>query len=160
MDKSLKVILSISISVIVAGFAGIIGGFFTSMSVSGWYLTLSKPFFNPPAWVFAPTWTFLFVLMGIASYFVFINGIEKKEVKVALSIYGVQLIFNVLWSVFFFGLKSPLLGFINILILWGLILITIILFWRIDKKAGYLMIPYILWVSFAAVLNFAILILN
>ena len=102
----------------------------------------------------------LFVLMGISLYFIWEKGLENKNVRIAIFIFGVQLILNALWSVLFFGLKSPLLAFIEIIILWLAILLTIIYFNRISKTASYLLIPYILWVSFATVLNFSIFYLN
>ena len=150
----MKSIIKLIISIIVCELAGIIGSFFTTPAVRTWYPTLSKPSFNPPSWLFAPVWTTLFLLMGIAMFLVW-----KKD-KRGLSIFFVQLFFNMLWSIMFFGLKSPLLGFMVIIILWVLILITIIKFFKISKPAGWLLIPYILWVSFATILNLAILIIN
>lgn len=160
MNKRLKQIIQIFVAIVIAELAGIIGSIFTSSSVSTWYLTLNKPFFNPPSWVFAPVWTILFALMGLASYFIFIKGFKNKNVKIALGVYGTQLIFNIIWSVLFFGLKNPLFAFIEILILLTLIVVNTFLFWKIDKRAGYIMLPYILWVSFATLLNLAIFILN
>jgi len=142
------------ISIIICELAGVVGSIFTTPSVRTWYPTLIKPFFQPPNWLFAPVWTTLFLLMGIAMFLVW------KRDKRGLKIFFIQLFFNMLWSIAFFGLKSPLLGFIVIIVLWILILLTIVKFFKISKPAGWLLIPYILWVSFAAVLNFAILILN
>ena len=151
------------VSVIICELAGIIGSIFTTSSVRTWYPTLIKPFFQPPNWLFAPVWTALFLLMGIALFLVwsFDKAQDKLIIKKrALKIFFVQLLFNVLWSIMFFGLKSPLLGFIVIIVLWISILMTIIKFFKISKPAGWLLIPYILWVSFATILNLAILILN
>jgi len=142
------------IAIVVCELAGIIGSFFTAPAVKTWYPTLIKPSFKPPNWLFAPVWTALFLLMGIAMFLVW-----KKDKK-GLKIFFIQLFFNILWSIMFFGLKSPLLGFIVIVALWILILATIIRFFKISKPAGWLLIPYILWVSFASILNLAILILN
>jgi tryptophan-rich sensory protein len=150
----MKTLIKFLISIIICQLAGIIGSFFTSKSVATWYLTINKPAFTPPNYLFAPAWISLFLLMGISLFLVWQKG------KRGLPIFFIQLIFNILWSVMFFGLKSPLLGLIVILILWTLILLTIIKFFKISKPAGWLLIPYILWVSFATILNFAILILN
>jgi tryptophan-rich sensory protein len=144
-------------SIIICQLAGIIGSIFTVSSVSSWYATLNKPFFNPPSWVFGPVWTLLYLLMGISLYLIWNN---KKRTKKALLIFGIQLILNSLWSILFFGLQSPLLAFIEIIFLWSAILLSIIYFYRISKVAAYLLVPYILWVSFAAILNLSIFILN
>ncbi|MBN2517805.1 MAG: tryptophan-rich sensory protein [Candidatus Altiarchaeota archaeon] len=156
LNKAGKLIVAI----LVSEMAGIIGSVFTTPAIPTWYATLEKPFFNPPSWVFAPVWTTLFVLMGIAAYLVWEKGFEKKEVRKALSIFGVQLVLNTMWSILFFGAQSPLLAFIEIIILWFAILLTIVKFWRISKNAGLLLIPYIAWVSFASVLNLSIWLLN
>jgi len=142
------------IAIVVCELAGLIGSIFTAPAVKTWYPTLIKPSFKPPNWLFAPVWTALFLLMAIAMFLVW-----KKDKK-GLGIFFTQLVFNILWSIMFFGLKSPLLGFIVIVVLWILILMTIVKFFKISKPAGWLLIPYILWVSFASILNLAILILN
>ncbi len=138
--------------------AGIIGSFFTFQSVQEWYPTLNRPDFNPPSWVFGPVWTTLYALMGISAYLIFMSG--KKESNSALFIFGGQLILNTLWSIAFFGLQSPFLAFLTIIVLWAMIVWTIYAFYQISKKAAVLLVPYILWVSFAAVLNYFIMILN
>ncbi|ODS36627.1 TspO protein [Candidatus Altiarchaeales archaeon WOR_SM1_SCG] len=153
-------ILKLAASIIICLSAGFIGSIFTMDSISTWYMEIEKPFFNPPNWVFAPVWTTLYILMGISLYIVWKNGIEKEGVKIALTLFGVQIVLNTLWSILFFGMKSPLYAFVEIIILWAAILLTIIKFMKISKTAGYLLVPYILWVSFAAVLNFSIFILN
>ena len=140
--------------------AGFIGSIFTTPSIPTWYATINKPAFNPPSWVFAPVWTTLYILMGVALYLVWEKGLADKKVKLAVSIFGVQLALNVLWSALFFGLKNPFYAFIEIIFLWLTIAANIRVFWSIDKKASLLLIPYILWVSFAAVLNVSILLLN
>lgn len=157
----MKNFIKLMLSLAVCQGAGFFGSIFTVKSVSTWYTTINKPFFNPPNWIFAPVWTILFVLMGVSLFLIWSRPLlAKKKRKRAMFIFGLQLIFNFLWSIAFFGLKSPLLGFIVIIILWILILMTIIKFFKISKTAGCLLIPYILWVSFASVLNFFILILN
>ena len=152
----MKKIWKLTISILIPFLASAIGGFFTSGSVSTWYVDLVKPSFNPPNWVFGPVWTLLYLFMGIALYLVWI----KKKYRNAFIAFGVQMFLNALWSVLFFGLQNPLLAFIEIIFLWAAILITIIYFYRINKISAYLLIPYILWVSFAAVLNFFLFYLN
>ena len=152
MKKFWKFIISIVVPFIIAG----IGSFFTSSSVGTWYVTLVKPVFNPPSWVFGPVWTVLYLLMGISLYMVWIKRVEIK----AMIFFGVQLFLNALWSIIFFGLNNPLYAFIEIILLWFSIVFTIYYFYKIEKTAAYLLIPYLLWVSFAAILNFSIMILN
>lgn len=145
--------------ILVCQMAGIIGSLFTAPAVKGWYTTINKSPLNPPSWVFAPVWTTLFVMMGVSVSIIWLS--EKNEGRSkALKVFFVQLVLNTLWSIIFFGLKNPPLAFIEIIVLWFVILYTIILFRKIDRKASYLLIPYILWVSFASVLNLSIAILN
>lgn len=152
----MKNIYKFIISICIPFVASIIGGIFTSSSVSTWYLTLIKPSFNPPSWVFGPVWSALFLMMGISLYLVWINKWRGK----AFVLFGIQIFLNILWSVLFFGLQNPMLAFMEIIILWFFILLTIIYFYKINKVSAYLLVPYILWVSFAAVLNFYLYILN
>lgn len=152
--------LKLAIAILICLLAGFIGSVFTSKSVSTWYTTLKKPSFNPPDWVFGPVWTTLFILMGISLYLVWSKGLEVEGVKIAMIIFGAQFLFNILWSLIFFGLQSPFYAFLEIIILWAAILLTIFSFYNVSRPAAYLLIPYILWVSFAAVLNFMIVRLN
>lgn len=147
-------------SILICQLAGFIGSFFTVSSVSSWFLTLNKPFFNPPNWLFGPVWITLYFLMGISLYLVWSKGIKDIQSKMAVLIFAIQLILNSLWSIIFFGFQSLLFAFIEIILLWIAILLTIIYFNKISKTASYLLIPYILWVSFAAILNFSIYYLN
>ncbi|MFH0984740.1 MAG: TspO/MBR family protein [Candidatus Omnitrophota bacterium] len=140
--------------------AGGIGSAFTASAIPGWYATLQKPFFSPPNWIFAPVWTLLYILMGIAAALVWKKGLRAPQVRTALVIFLVQLTLNTVWSVLFFGLRSPLLGLIDILFLWVAILVTIARFSRVSVPAALLLIPYILWVTFASGLNFGIFLLN
>ena len=156
VPESIKLIVSITICL----FAGFLGSFFTTPAIPTWYSTLAKPSFAPPNWLFFPVWTTLFVMMGISLYLVWRRGLEGQQVKNALVIFAVQLILNVLWSAAFFGLRSPLSGLIEISILWVSIAFTIMIFMKISRTAGLLLIPYIIWVSFAAILNFMIWRLN
>ncbi|MFH2020421.1 MAG: DUF1295 domain-containing protein [archaeon] len=144
------------LSILLCLSAGFFGSFFTFTSIGSWYSTLNKPFFNPPNWLFGPVWTTLYILIGISLYIAIKNGADKK----AIIVFGVQLALNTLWSILFFGLRNPLVAFIEIIILWITILINIILFKKFSKSAAYFLIPYLLWVSFAAVLNFFIVALN
>ncbi len=146
--------------VLVCELAGIIGGLATFSAVQDWYPTLIKPSFNPPAWVFAPVWTVLYALMGISAYLVVKKGFAKPEVRFALVIFALQLIINVKWSLLFFGLRSITGGLLTIVVLEALVLLTAWKFWKLDKNAGYLLVPYVLWVAFATLLNFALWQLN
>lgn len=145
--------------IIIANLAGIIGSFFTFDAIDAWYKDLIKPSFSPPDWVFAPVWFLLYILMGTASYLVWSSS-KKHFTTVAFFFYGVQLFLNALWSVLFFGLQSPGLAFVEIIFLQAFIIVTAYLFFRVNKTASYLMLPYIFWVTFAGVLNYYILLLN
>lgn len=136
--------------------AGFVGSFFTIESISTWYSTLEKPFFSPPNWVFGPVWTTLYVLIGISGYLAY----KSRGNSFAIKIFGLQLVLNTLWSIIFFGLKMPWLAFVEILVLLGVIVYLMKLFYKIDKVSAYLLIPYLLWVSFASILNLAIWLLN
>ncbi|MDN5327892.1 MAG: translocator protein [Candidatus Woesearchaeota archaeon] len=153
--KYTKLIISILIPLVI----GFLGSFFTNSSVNSWYTTLNKPSFNPPNWLFAPAWTILFILIGISFYLVWKENFGNKD-KLVIGIYSIQLFLNLMWSFLFFGLKNPFLALIEIIVLWFVILANIIIFYRIKREAGLLLIPYILWVSFATVLNYFIFILN
>ena len=152
--------LSYIIGVVIAQAAGGIGGFFTSSKIPTWYATLVKPSWNPPSWLFGPVWTTLYLMMGVASAMVWQRRGQSPIAQTALVVYGVQLVLNVLWSFLFFGAQSPAFAFVCIVALWFAILLTIVLFWRVNHTAALLLVPYILWVSFASVLNFTIWRLN
>jgi tryptophan-rich sensory protein len=153
-------ILKFIVAIVVPQLAGFIGAFFTMSAIPVWYAGLAKPFLSPPAWIFGPVWTTLFLLMGIAAFLIWRKGLEYAGVKTALAIFFFQLVLNTLWSIIFFGLKNPGVAFIEIVIMWLAILATIISFYKISKPAAYLLIPYLLWVSFASYLNYAIWMLN
>jgi tryptophan-rich sensory protein len=140
--------------------AGLLGSIFTNMSVSTWYATLTKPWFTPPGGVIPAVWILLFTLMGLSLFLVWREGLVRPEAKVAIYVFAAQLGVNILWSAAFFGIKSPLAGLIVIVLLWIMILLTIIKFSRISREASILLVPYIVWVSFAAYLNYTILRLN
>lgn len=157
MQKDLyKLIVSVSLCL----FVGFAGSLVTFPSITTWYATLHKPTFSPPNWIFAPVWTFLYICMGIASYLIWQKGIKKKTVVFALKLFGMQLILNFLWSIIFFGFHSPVVALIDILLLLMTIFMTTRAFFPINKYAALLLIPYLLWVSFAAILNLAIVLLN
>jgi len=147
-------------SILLCQLAGTIGSIFTASSLESWYLLLERPAFTLPSWVFFPAWVTLYTLMGISLYLVWKKGLQEKEVKAALLLFGIQLGLNALWSFLFFGLKSPYYAFIEIILLWLAILLTILKFRKISKIASYLLFPYILWVSFAMLLNYYFWILN
>ena len=148
-------------SIILCELAGIIGSVFTVSSIPTWYAALTKPALNPPNWIFGPVWTTLYFLMGVALYLVWTSkrGTEPQR-KQALWIFFIQLALNTAWSIIFFGLESPGVALIEILIMWSAIAWTIKLFYPLSKLAAYLLIPYILWVSFATYLTYSIWILN
>jgi tryptophan-rich sensory protein len=148
------------VSIIACQCAGLVGSIFTSPAIPIWYAALEKPPFSPPNWLFAPAWGTLYLLMGVAAFLVWRQGLSKAGVKSALVIFLVQLVINALWSGVFFGLKSPIVGVVVIVVLWVAILFTILKFFRLSVVAGSLLIPYILWVSFATALNIAIWMLN
>ena len=153
-------IIRLAISIGVCLVAGFIGSIFTTASIPTWYTTLEKPSFNPPNWLFGPVWTILFILMGISAFLVWRVRLSEPNVRIALIIFIIQLILNAFWSVAFFGLRSPIAGLIVIVILWVAILLTILSSAKVSITAGILLIPYILWVSFASILNAAIYVLN
>jgi len=139
---------------------GFVGSVFTTPAISTWYASLNKPFFSPPNWIFSPVWTILFILMGISFYLLWENGFKTTQAKIARTFFMMQLGFNASWSMIFFGLKSPLFAFMEIILLWVAVWFTIVSFRNISKTSAYPLIPYLAWVSFAAVLNFAIYVMN
>jgi benzodiazapine receptor len=158
--------LKLVIAIVVSQLAGIIGSVFTVSSIPTWYAMLQKPSFSPPNWIFGPVWTTLYFLMGVAAFLVWssyskaTDGQTQKRIKVALWVFIGQLILNALWSVIFFGLKNPGWAFVEIILLWLAIVGTIIVFSKISRLAVFLLLPYILWVSFAGYLNYSIWMFN
>ena len=140
-------------SLIICQLAGFVGSIFTTPAIPDWYASLEKPALNPPNWIFSPVWIFLYLLMGVTLYILWQN-LPKIEAKIALVFFAVQLVLNILWSVIFFGLKSPMAAFFEIIVLWVFILLTMIKSSKVSKASVYLLLPYILWVNFAAILNF------
>ena len=156
MRNAAQLILAVTLPLAVGG----LSGFATASGVASWYPTLAKPSFNPPAWVFGPTWTVLYILMGVALFLVWQQGLNTQGVRLALFVFGVQLMLNALWSIIFFRMQSPGWAFAEISLLWIAIIATLWAFWRVMPAAGWLLVPYLAWVSFAAVLNGSIWFLN
>lgn len=148
----------LTISIAIPLIAALIGSIFTNSSVGSWFKTITKPWFSPPDWLFGPVWTILFILMGISLYLVW-NTKSSKKIN-AISVFGIQLALNIAWSGLFFGMQEPAYAFIEIIILWVAIAANILYFRVISKTAAYLLLPYILWVTFAVFLNYNIMILN
>ncbi|HOW58617.1 MAG TPA: tryptophan-rich sensory protein [Candidatus Omnitrophota bacterium] len=157
---NLKKIATFLFFLLLSHSAGIVGSFFTIPAIPEWYNFLQKPSLSPPNWVFAPVWTTLFTLMALAAYLVWNKGMKEPAVRSALAFFLAQLALNSLWSFVFFGLRSPFYGLLEIFVLWIAILITILQFLKISKLAAALMIPYLLWVSYASGLNLGIFLLN
>ncbi len=154
-------IFRLLLSILITQAVGGLGSIFTVGAIKSWYPTLKKPSFNPPNSIFGPVWSVLFTLMGVSLFLVWRKKAEGKPgVDPALKVFGIQLGLNTLWTILFFGLKSPFYGLVDIAFLWVAILATIVAFSAISVPAALLLIPYILWVSFAAVLNFYIWRLN
>jgi len=140
--------------------APLIASLFTRQAITDWYVHLNKPFFTPPDWLFGPVWTVLYFLMAVSALLVWNKGLSNPLVKIALCLYLLQLVLNGLWMPVFFGLKMPLLAFCEIVLLWSAIILTILAFYRVSIAAALLLFPYIVWTSFAAVLNFSLWLLN
>jgi len=153
----LKLLLAIGVS-FSASFIGSVATF--SGKSFAWYDSLKKPVFTPPGWIFGPVWTLLYLMMGIAAFLVWQKGLSNSRVRIALACFVVQLIFNAAWSPIFFGFHSVRLALLDIILLWLAILATVISFWRVDRLAAGLLLPYIAWVSFATILNAGIYLLN
>lgn len=146
-------------SVLVPLLVGFLGSLVTAPAIDGWYQNINKPFFTPPGWLFAPVWTLLYIFMGVSLYLVLIKANPLPKAKFLL-IFCLQLALNLLWSILFFGFTSPLLALIEIIILWYAILVLLNLAYKINRLSFIILLPYLLWVSFAAILNAAIVYLN
>lgn len=155
MPNYLKLIISIALPLL----AGAVGSLATASNIPTWYAGITKPSFSPPNWVFGPVWTTLFILMGIGLYLVWQSPSQPTK-TIAMVIFGVQLVLNVYWSYCFFALHNPGLAFAEIIVLWLAIAATMVFFYLVRPLAMYLLIPYIVWVSFAAFLNYSIWRLN
>jgi tryptophan-rich sensory protein len=150
-----RLVISISLCVLI----GSLGGYFTAGEIDTWYAGLNKPNLNPPNWIFAPVWTVLYVLMGIALYYFWTTHSEESKKNGYMFFFG-QLVLNFLWTFFFFSWHRPLFAFIDIILLIGALIVTIYYFSRVKSTAGLLLVPYLLWVLFATYLNLSIIQLN
>jgi tryptophan-rich sensory protein len=160
VKKLLKKIVLLVFALGICLLAGYAGSLYTAPSIPTWYESLNKPDFQPPSWLFAPVWTALYILMGLSLYLLLQNGIPNKEVLFGLIFFISQLAFNVGWSYVFFGLHSSLFGLMCILALWCLILCTMIQTFRVTVVGGALLIPYLVWVTYATILNYYIMVMN
>lgn len=155
IKEPIKLVFSIFLPL----FAGIVGSIFTYANIFSWYVFLKKPVLSPPNWVFGPVWTLLYILMGVAAYLVWIEK-KNKTSKQAMQLYWIQLALNSMWSIVFFGLQQLFASSVIIILLWFMVLLTILKFNKISKKAAYLLIPYLLWITFASYLNISVWLLN
>ena len=156
MNNSLKLIIAIAIPVAV----GAISGFFTATGVESWYQTINKPSWNPPGWIFAPVWTTLYIMMGVALFLVWKSDSSDILKKTAITLFTIQLVLNFFWSFIFFDQHQIGWALVEIIAMWIFILLTIFAFGNISKLAAWLLVPYISWVSFATILNYTIWKLN
>lgn len=156
----MRAALQLIVSVVICLAAGFLGSRVMSADTMAWYDSLRRPAFNPPDWLFAPVWTALYVLMGIALFLIWRSGGAGVDVRGAIAVFAAQLVLNALWTPAFFGLRSPGAGLAVILPLLALIIATIVIFWRIRPPAGMLLLPYAAWTAFAAVLNASIFALS
>ncbi|HRG01318.1 MAG TPA: tryptophan-rich sensory protein [Bacteroidia bacterium] len=155
MKQFLKLSLCILSTLLIGG----ISGFATASSINGWYVTINKPSFNPPNYLFGPVWTTLYILMGISLYMILQSDSNELRKK-AVTIFSIQLFLNFCWSFIFLNFQSLGLAFVEIILMWISILTMIIIFYKINKTAALFQIPYLLWVSFASILNGSIWYLN
>ena len=156
MNKVQQKWIELGISIFIAEMAGVVGSVFIASSIPTWYAGLAKPEWTPPSWLFGPVWVLLYALMGIAAYLVWKVRHQKKEAEGALLLYGVHLFFTSLWSLIFFGLQNLGLALAEIFLLWLLIIYTMIFFFKVSRPAGWVFVPYLIWVSFAMILNAAL----
>ena len=152
----MKFIISLLIPLAVGG----ISGFFTTKAIPGWYAQLNKPWFNPPNWLFSPVWTSLYIMMGIALWLVWKSDAPQILKRRAIYLFAAQLVLNFFWSLIFFNLHQIGWALVEIVAMWGMILLSIVAFAKINKAAAWLLVPYISWVSFATILNYSIWQLN
>ncbi|MBP7842901.1 tryptophan-rich sensory protein [Candidatus Woesebacteria bacterium] len=147
-------------SVVGCELVGLLGTPFTISAIPTWYATLNKPFFAPPNWLFGPVWTLLYFMMGVSFFLIWKQGLQKKKIKTASMYFLAQLALNFIWSPIFFGFRAPLFALVVIVAMWAMIVMTMKKFYPLSRFAFYLLVPYLLWVSFATLLNAAIVLLN
>ncbi len=161
MNAKFKNFYLFIISLVLPLLIGYFGSLVTMPAINTWYTTLVKPaFITPPNWLFGPVWTLLYIMMGLALFLVLKQGKDKAYFRAAWLSFGAQLFLNLYWSLLFFFIKSPMLAFYAIISLWSMIFVNMYYFYQIKKAAAYIMIPYIVWVTFAAALNYCIWYLN
>ena len=158
--KSISDSLKLLISILLCEAVGIVSGLLSQTNMSVWLATLNKPSWNPPSWLFGPVWTILYALMGLALWLIWKSHADETSKRIALFVFALQLFLNFWWSLLFFRFHSPGLALINILLMIGVIIITLFRFAPISRKACWLLVPYLLWVCFAAILNYAIWFMN
>ena len=156
MNNLTKLVIAIAIPLAIGGTAG----FFTATGVDSWYQTINKPSWNPPGWIFGPVWTTLYVMMGVALFFVWKSDVNEQLKRSAITLFAIQLVLNFFWSFIFFNQHQPGWALVEIIVMWVFILLTIFSFAPISKTAAWLLVPYISWVSFATILNYTIWKLN
>ncbi|MBK7560247.1 MAG: tryptophan-rich sensory protein [Chitinophagaceae bacterium] len=156
MNNLTKLVIAIAIPLAIGGTAG----FFTATGVDSWYQTINKPSWNPPGWIFGPVWTTLYVMMGVALFFVWKSDVNEQLKRTAITLFAIQLVLNFFWSFIFFSQHQPGWALVEIIVMWVFILLTIFSFAPISKTAAWLLVPYISWVSFATILNYTIWKLN
>lgn len=160
-EKIKPFILPVALGILICLAAGLLGSLVTMPAVdSSWFIHLNKPVFQPPNWLFAPVWTILYILMGAAAGIVYAKARHTAAGKTALILFAVQLVLNILWSFVFFGAQMLLAASINIALLWAVLLGTILYFFKVNRAAGWMLIPYILWVTFATVLTITLFVMN
>ena len=159
-EISLNSILLLIGCIILPLIVGFIGSLFTIPSIQEWYITLNKPWFTPPNWLFGPAWTVLYILMGISLWLIIKDGLSAPGVRQSVYLFAAQLLVNLFWSVVFFGMHSPAGGLIVILVLIILIIATIMKFRFVSSLSAYLLVPYLCWTLFATVLTASVVILN
>ncbi len=159
--KQLSLTIKIAVSIVVILCLGIGSGWISGSGITNWYNTLNKPFFQPPSWIFGPAWTILYTLMGISFALIWHDTSSPQANKnTAIRLFLFQMVLNLIWSPVFFAMEQPLMAFVIIVIMWIAIATTIQSFITIQPKAAYLLIPYLMWVTFASVLNASIVYLN
>ena len=156
----IKEILRLIVSIVIVFLVGAVGTVYTLKEITTWYVALAKPSWTPPNWTFGPIWTTLYILIGISLYLVWREGLDRRDVRIALLVFAVQLILNVVWSLVFFGTHNIFGGLVLVILLWISILANIVVFYRISKPAGLILIPYLIWVSIASYLNYSVFLLN
>lgn len=160
-EKIKPFVLPVVIGVLICLAAGLLGSLVTMPAVeSAWFIDLHKPVFQPPNWLFAPVWTVLYILMGVAAGMVFVTDRKSMTGKTALVLFAVQLVLNIIWSFLFFGAHALLFSAVDIAALWVVLIATIVYFFKINRAAAWMLIPYILWVTFATVLTFTLFFMN